>query len=159
MAPRIDLTVRNATGPKGSLETWGEALREPKLALETIGAVLERHLADRFRTKTDSYGRAWAPLSPTTIALHGPDDGSEDLATRAFMRVDMVRKRVAAGMRSSVARARQRGAPNNRMFGGPAAPIPARGMLPLKGRRVVLPPALHAEIMGALRDALRKAAR
>lgn len=158
MAPQVDLTVRNATGSRGSLETWGEALRQPKLALETIGALLERHLAERFRTRTDSYGRAWAPLSPTTIALHG-DDGIDELATRAFLRVDVTKKRVSVGMRSSVARARQRGAPRNRMFGGSLAPIPPRGMLPLRDRRVVFPPQLHAQIMRALRDSLARQAK
>lgn len=157
MAPRISLTVREATGEKGSLETWGKALAEPRSALEQIGKRLERFIGERFETRTGPDGKPWAPLSPTTLALHGDD--TDELAERRFHVVDMGKKRVRVGLRSAIAAARQYGAPRNRMFGGPPAPIPARPMLPMSGRRIALPPALHREIMRILRDSLEASAR
>lgn len=157
MAPRVELTVRESVGSKGSLETWGNALREPRLALEEIGKHLEGFLEERFRTRTGPDGRPWAPLSPTTLALHGDD--TDELAERRFHLVDMAKKRVRVGLRSAVAAVRQFGAPRNRMFGGPSAPVPARPALPMSGRRVSFPPDLHREIMRILRESLERSAR
>lgn len=157
MAIAINLVVRQKIGSKGSIEAWGEALSDPKPQLEEIGAVLRENLEQRFASNTDPWGNAWAPISPVTIALRG-GDVDRDLSDRIVARVEGTK--VFIGLRSAVARIRQYGAPNNRMFGGPKAPIPARPMLPIRPtRRVDLPKELLARVMETVRESLRKAAR
>jgi phage gpG-like protein len=157
MAIAISLTVRQKVGEKGSIEAWGKALSEPRPQLEEIGEVLTTNLMERFTSNTDPWGNAWAPPSPVTIALRG-GDVERDLSDRIVARVEGTK--VFVGLRSAVARIRQYGAPNNRMYGGPKAPIPPRPMLPIRStRRVDLPRELLARIMETVRESLRKAAR
>lgn len=159
MAISIDLKVRQVAGAKGSLDAYGDAIRQPRQALEEIGKILRQNLTERFQSNTDPWGKPWAPPSPVTIALRGGEiDADNDLVQRIVTRIEGTK--VFIGLRSAVARVRQYGAPRNRMFGGPSAPIPPRPMLPVREtRRVDLPRDLLARIMAVVRDSLRKAAR
>lgn len=46
------------------------ALEHPHEMLDAIGARLEGNAEQRFETKTDPSGTAWAPLSPATRAIY-----------------------------------------------------------------------------------------
>jgi phage gpG-like protein len=156
--PVVTLTVREKIGPKGSLEAWGEALENPREAVERIGELLEQNLEERFATQTDPWGMPWAPPSPVTVALRGGrvDSGLE---SKRFARIDDNGKRAVVGIASPAARRRQFGAPNNKMFGRYGAPVPPRPALPMRRRRVELPPDLHAEVMRTVGEYLRRIAK
>lgn len=157
MAVNIKLTVRQRRDD-GSAEAWAAAVADPKEALDGIAQVLADDIAERFATNTDPWGNPWPPPSPVTIALRGGDVEADGLPARIFHKVEGTK--AIAGLQSAIARVRQFGAPNNRMYGGPSAPIPPRPMLPIRGsRKVDLPPEMHRKIMDTLRDAIRAAVR
>ena len=159
MAINVSLTVRQKAGEKGSLEAWGAALANPKPALDRIGALLRANLEERFRTNTDPWGGAWAPVSERTIAMRGGvREADDNLIERISVRIEGLKVRF--GLRSAIARSRQFGVPNNRMFGRSPAPVPARPFLPIRpSRKIEFPPALLAQILETVRDSLRKAAK
>jgi phage virion morphogenesis protein len=49
------------------------ALENPAPMYERMGGFMERAVQARFDSKTAPDGSAWAPLSPTTIAIYGSD--------------------------------------------------------------------------------------
>lgn len=156
MAVNIKLTARQRRND-GSAEAWAAAISDPKDALDGMAQILADDLAERFASNTDPWGNPWPPPSPVTIALRGGHaDGN--LASRIFRKVEG--NKAITGIQSAIAKVRQFGAPNNRMFGGPPAPIPPRPMLPIRdSRKIDFPPDLYKRIRDTLRDALREAVR
>lgn len=155
----IQITLRKR-GRQDAIDAWADALTEPRTALTAIGELADEHVAERFSTRTDPWGKPWAPTSAATIEIRaklGRSGSERTLARQHFMRLDSNGRRVAIGLVSG--RAFHFGLPNNRIFGRAPAPVPARAILPLQGKRVVLPPEWRAEILASLRDGMRRAVR
>jgi phage gpG-like protein len=156
----VNVTLRRSSGAGRDLvEKWGRALRMPADAVERIGQVVEDSVKASFETRRDPWGAPWQPVSPVTEALSRKlGSGTEaTLAAKIFRRVTSAGKRVVVGLASPAARVRQSGRANNRIFGKAAAPIPARPVLPVRGRKVELPDALNARMREALSTAIRAA--
>ena len=49
--------------------------------MDAIGMELEKRVSDRFETKTDPIGNAWAPWKPSTVKSY-PKDGNKRLLDR-----------------------------------------------------------------------------
>lgn len=128
--------------------------------MDSIGQAMDEHVHERFRTETDPWGNAWPDPSPVTIELRERRGlPPPALERRRFARVVDSGRRVLVGLRSTVARIRHFGAPNNRMFDGAPAPIPPRPTLPLRDGRVDLPTRLRDELMQRFRESIRGAVR
>jgi hypothetical protein len=72
LAAGIDKLGRLAT-------TIGELRRVPRLTAVKAQAPLLRAVQDEFVKGQDPYGRPWAPLRPSTLAIHGPPPLSRSL--------------------------------------------------------------------------------
>jgi len=123
--------------------------------------VVERFVESRFETQTDPWGAAWAAVSATTLALREKLGGGDALAlaSKVYMRLRTRGRRIVVGIAGSAGRARQFGAPNNRIFGRAPAPIPPRPAMPLRGGRIDLPGGLREQLMDAFREGIRSAVR
>lgn len=156
----VNVTLRRTSGSGSNLvEKWGRALRMPTDAVERIGTVIEESVKASFEQRRDPWGTPWQPISPVTEALSRKLGGGTEatLAAKIFKRVTSAGKRVVVGLASPAARVRQAGRPNNRIFGKASAPVPARPVLPLRGRKVELPDDLNARMREALSSAIRAA--
>lgn len=113
------------------------SLPMPKIMRQVadVGAQLTR---ERFRSETDPDGAPWVPHSPVTLQLRrrrgSPGVGKLIDTGKLFGSIraeaDEAEARVLVGGVGMFARVQNEGNPQNRMFGGPLAPIPARPFIP-----------------------------
>ena len=152
---------RSESSSGGGLDAWAGAIAEPAEALRAIGEVAEADAAERLEARTDPWGAKWAPPSPATIEIKGgrTDGRGASLRGSRFVEILDGGRRVVVGFSASFARAFHGGAPANRIFGRAPAPIPARPLLPLRGRRHALPPTLRDDVLAAFREGMRRAVR
>jgi phage gpG-like protein len=129
----IELDDRDA---QRVLTALGAIQMQPVLRrVAEVGAQLTR---ERFRSETDPFGAAWLPLSPVTLGLRarrgsasvGKLFDSGQLFGSIRSEADEDEARVIVGGPGMYARVQQQGNPDNRMFGGALAPIPARPFIP-----------------------------
>lgn len=112
-------------------------------ALDRIGNALAEMARQRFDAGADPWGSPWAPLSPVTIARRRqgsavPLRDTGTLVSTVMHATSATDVAVTVGRTDRPATVHQFGNPNNRMFGGPLAPIPARPFLPIREGRVDL---------------------
>lgn len=151
----IERRVRTA-----SIEEWSKAISAPEPGMEAIAEVIGAQVDASFASRTDPWGNAWAPLSPTTIEIRAQrGDRGGSLRRTKYARVLDGGRRAVVGLAASFARAFGSGAPLNKAFGRGSAPIPARPVLPLRGRRVEPPPEVRAEMRARFWEAMRRVLR
>lgn len=163
----VRLRIKTSVSAEGTeADAWAQVLSDPSPALRAVGEVMREDIEQRFQTETDPWGMAWAPLSPVTVMFRARDgqlgkilQRTRNLANSAFSSVDDARKRITVALGAPYARVHQFGNPNNRLFGKTPAPIPARPILPLRGRRLDFPAALRVELVETFKDAIRLALR
>ena len=156
----VRVSVRHRESSEGNLDTWAAALAAPEDAVRAVGEVVEAHVAERIASRTSPWGDAWAPQSPATIEINRRRGRRDDSLSRTrFVQVLDGGKRVVVGFTARFARAFHGGAPNNKAFGRGSAPIPARPVLPLRGRTHDLPPTLREEVKAAFVAGMRRALR
>lgn len=146
------------TGPS-TIDGWSAAFSTPEPATQGVAETISADVAERFATRTDPWGAAWAPLSPVTIeirARRGTRDGAGLVGAR-FVRILDGGRRAAVGLASSVARWQQFGNPANKVFGRGAGPLPARPILPITPGGVEAPDDLLARVKQAFRAGIRAA--
>lgn len=126
----------------------GEMLRaaaDPADALDAIGFDISQRVDLTFGAQQDPWNRAWAPLSPVTLALRRKGGKGAQILRDTGRLGDsithnVVGDEVRVGSNVQYARAQQLGNPANKMFGKGSAPIPARPFLPIRDGRAELPP-------------------
>lgn len=118
------------------------AVRSMSRPMAEIARIMEQHIRGSFRDERSPWGDAWAPHSPVTLALRK----KEGIASRQRLlksgimysslksTSDALRANVSMGEGASAAyvEVHQFGNPKNKMFKGPAAPIPARPSFPIR---------------------------
>lgn len=156
----VRLRVRRTEGASGGTDAWAGAIREPTDATTAVSEVAAAHVDARFETRTDPWGGAWASPSAATVEIRSRSGQRvRRLRSTRFVQILDGGKRAVVGFAASFAAAFHGGAPGNKAFGRGSAPIPARPVLPKRGRRPDLPPELRAEVMDAFREGMRRAVR
>ena len=101
--------------------------------LQIVGENVRAFIDDRFATATAPDGAPWRPLSMTTVAVNPRRAGGSPLADtgrlRASITYDAQSRSLSFGTNVVYAAKQHFGDPNNRMFGGSPAPVPARAYL------------------------------
>lgn len=146
----------------GGADAWIDAIQGPRDAMEAVSEIVESDVGERFRTETDPWGGAWAPLSPATLDLYrrrGKRASRDRLTNSRFSRVVDGGRRAVVGLRSKVSRWFHEGNPSARIFGKSPAPRPARPILPIRDGSHDIPPALREDVMRAFREGIRRAVR
>lgn len=131
---RVDLDLRNEEQVSRRLRQLANV--DPEQAMPVIGETLVDLTKASFRNARDPYGTPWKPLSPTTMAMRRQGASAKPLQdTRRLynsISAQRVNDGVAVGTNVVYAKVHQFGNDQNRFFGGPLAPIPARPFLPWK---------------------------
>lgn len=157
MGRGVGITVTGLDRALARLEAIEGGLRGTDATLQSIGEVIRRHVQERFASRTDPWGGAWAPLSPTTIAIaqkRGKPTGGAGIA--GAFKAELVGKVLHIELGSQVAAAFQNGAPSTFVFGRKRTTRPARPILPLRNGVLDMPEAWKEEIKAAFREALRR---
>lgn len=120
------------------------ALRNLSRPMGEIARIMEQHIRGSFREERSPWGEAWAPHSPVTLAMRkkaGVASRQKLLLSGTMYSslkssADATSATVAMGGNESSAYVdvHQFGNPKNKMFKGPAAPIPARPSFPIRER-------------------------
>ncbi len=145
-------------------ETLGRLLdrvRDASPAMEDIARALRNYTEDAFENERSPFGPAWDDLSDVTKAIRAKDGhwpGPILKVTGASGLVGSISSAAGAdwasiGAGKVYAATHQFGRPDNRFYGGPLAPIPARPFLPIDAAGN-LPDGLQAEILTILSEFL-----
>ncbi len=142
----LRLDARNA---KGLLSVLRKRADDFRLPLAKAASDIEDRIAETFVTATDPWGRAWDPLSRTTLRNRS---GSQPLfdtgALFASISSRVTPKTMVIGSNSPYAEFHQNGNDQNRAWGGGLAPIPRRAFMPIdESGAADLPPDWVDEIM------------
>jgi hypothetical protein len=166
---RVTRRVETAT-----LDTWARVFSAPSPALEEVGELVEEHVLLSASARRDPWGKAWRKLKPSTIAIKAKRDKRANILGTGFTR-KVTERRVGVGFASPIARIQHSGIRQNRLFGrrgsgegmsgprlrsgaftrGEIKPVPARPLLPLKRKKVRLPPALQEQLSIVLARSFR----
>jgi len=122
-----------------------DRMRDMTPVLRAIGARMRSSTLQRFNDARDPDGAAWAAMSDATKSLRRK--GRRAGEPQRLLDTGRLRRSITFGASSNAiafgsnliyAAAQQFGNPDNKMFGGKSAPIPARRYLPLSadGRRL-----------------------
>lgn len=157
----VEVDAELTVDAEGGIVAWQEALEDPRDALERIRVIMAEHIAERFQSQSDPWGTLWAPWSPTTVAIRvyrGKDLVRGPFGARARV-TDGGRDLVIGFGSNPIPRYFHLGNASNKVFGKGTGPIPARPLLPITDAGVVLPSALHDEIMEAFGDGILEGVR
>lgn len=91
----IEIQVKNQP-VLDALNRLIQAGNDPQPILSAIGMELETRVRNRFETKTDPAGRAWAPWKPATVKSY-PKDGNKKLLDRYGDMLNSITHTVDAG--------------------------------------------------------------
>ncbi|NVZ11454.1 phage virion morphogenesis protein [Allochromatium humboldtianum] len=146
---------------RATLESLLTRVNDMQPVMEDIARALRNHTEDAFQDERSPFGAPWADLSNVTKAIraksgHWPGPilqvtGSSGLAGSISSAAGA--DWASLGVGKEYAATHQFGRADNRFYGGPLAPIPARPFLPIDAAGN-LPDTLRNEILAILTDAL-----
>ena len=70
MTDKLQIDLVGADALLVQIERTASRMERPRELMEAIGAQLEGNVEQRFKSKTDAAGQAWAPISPTTAEIY-----------------------------------------------------------------------------------------
>ena len=111
--------------------TIGELRRVPRLTAVKAQAPILRAVQDEFVKGQDPYGRPWAPLRPSTLAIHGPPPLSRSLTLAVDTDVsllDGIKNGLAITLGAAYGYFHQVGFRHGRSTVPPRRPLPQFGM-------------------------------
>jgi len=160
--PTVNLTVTQGSDP---VDPWVQALEDAGPWLEPVAQILEDDIGERFATRTDPWGAAWAPLSPLTLQLRSKGVGKRSsgrIAASPRWELREQGRRVVVFLAAGVswwAKFHQTGVQAIKVFGRGSATLPARPFMPLVRGAVTVRDAIRTEIREAALEGLRRAVR
>lgn len=154
---RVEVEIKR-DGP-GFVQAWAEAVFEddPTKALMAVAEVVKEQAERSINTRTDPWGEAWVEATEATKEIERARRGQTLSLGKTYVR--RAAGMVYVGIRRRFARSFHYGAPQNRIFGGPVKPIPARPIFPLRRGGFDLPPELLSMIKRRFFEAMREALR
>lgn len=131
--------------------------------LDSIGFAISQRIAATFHDQADAFGKAWAPLSPVTLALRRSRRraGGEQILRDTGALANSISHQVVGSQAVEIgpgpstndyAATHQFGRADNRMFGKSPAPIPARPFLPARGQTADLPDDWADDVLAVVRQ-------
>ena len=147
---RIEFSLEDFLPMQDGLRAIREFARSPRRAVQGVTFAFDRLIRDTFQKQTDPWGTKWPELAPATLAARKRAKNfrvSKLVATAELFRslkryVDNDNMgRVEIGTPNRPVLPHLFGNPDNRAWGGPPAPIPARPMLPMRPGGVIDMPA------------------
>lgn len=108
--------------------------------MEVIAANVRELIDNSFNEGHSPLGAVWRGLSEATKQINPSRDGGRPLLDTGRLRNSITtrveQRRMVFGSNVEYAAAQNFGNPDNRVFGGPAGPIPARPFLPVANNRL-----------------------
>jgi hypothetical protein len=146
-----------------NVDGWGAAFeRGVDDGMDEAGAHVREAAVVALATRTDPWGQAFAPITPTTLKLYATiGDDPSSLATSFDLKRDSKRsfKIRTRGKARAYAAIQQFGNPHNYLFNNSEpSPIPPRPPLPMRiGGVVDLPPEMRERVLSMIRGAIQGA--
>lgn len=141
---------------RSSLEKIKEFAKHPRRAIQAITFTADRLIRNTFGKQTDPWGTPWAELKESTLQgrkRKGRNSLAKLVDTKLLFRslnraVDSDNEgRIWIGREDRPVLPHLLGNPDNRAWGGPIAPIPARPMMPIRPDGHVEIPVKWATVM------------
>lgn len=129
----------------GELQGIAERLADMRPIMEVLAADVRTLMDDSFNQLRSPTGEPWRHLSEATESINprrrGGRPENDTGRLRGSMTAQADQHGVLFGSNTLYAAAQNFGNPNNRLFGGKLAPVPARPFLPVNANGVTLEPA------------------
>lgn len=123
--------------------------------LRVVAQDVQTYVDDRFAAANTPAGQPWRALSPATESINPRRVGGSPLLDTGRLRASITTqvgpRSLSFGTNAVYAAAQNFGNPDNRLFGGPPAPVPSRQFLPVaRDGRMLEPEAWWAERFAAI---------